>query len=396
MKHAIVSSNIHSPVPAFKIALVALLSAVVWLALNVFFNYQGHISGLFYTGAKAQVPPLLNDHTYRVADEKGYDASLYHMVAHDPLIRRGFIPYVDNPQLRWRRIGVPGFAALLVWGSDRLVDYAYIAIQLAFVFLGTFWLCGYAQIQNAPAVWGMAFLLIPAVAVSLDRMTIDLPLAALCIGLALFETRSGPRWPVYAILCAAPLIRETGLVLVAAWCLYSILRRDLRAAGLGASCAAPAILWWSYVRSRTPMDGTPWLSTYPFSGLIERTLRGTGEPTFTWWLRVAEGFEWLALAGIWLALFLALYLAYKRRKGLIELTAIVFAVFAASLGKFDIWGSAYATGRTMSPLLIFLGLFALRERHYLFALPLLLILPRLALQYEAQLAGVIRSIGIIQ
>ncbi len=71
---------------------------------------------------------------------------------------------------------------------------------------------------------------------------------------------------------------------------------------------------------------------------------------------------------------------------------MAFALFAAFLGKFDIWASAYATGRTMSPLLIFLGLFALKERRCIFAFPLLLILPRLALQYEAQLAGVIRGL----
>jgi len=154
----------------------------------------------------------------------------------------------------------------------------------------------------------------------------------------------------------------------------------------------PAVLWWAYVCSRTPTDGTRWLSTYPFSGIIERTIHSGNAPTYTWWLRMAAFFEWAALAGIWLALLLALYLACKRRHGLIELVAIVFAAFAASLGKFDIWASAYASGRTMSPLLIALGLVALEERRCVFALPLLLILPRIALQYEAQLAGIVRGI----
>jgi hypothetical protein len=378
----------------FRVALVALLLAVLWLTLNVCFNYQGHISGLFYTGATAQIPAPLEAHTYRVKDEKGYDAVFYHMIAHDPLIRRGFIPYVDNPQLRWRRIGVPALASLLAAGSDRFVDYTYVAIQLAFVFLGAFWLSCYAKTCNTSALWGLAFLLIPAVLVSLDRMTIDLPLAALCIALVLYGSKSGPQWPIYSILCAAPLVRETGMVLVVAWCICSALRRRWSAALLGAACAAPAILWWAYVRSRLSMDGTPWLSQYPFSGLIERTIQGTGNPTFTAWLRVADAFEWLALAGIWFALLLALYFLFRRRPGLIELTTLVFMIFAATLGKYDIWASAYATGRTMSPLLIMLGIFALKERRYLFALPLLLILPRMALQYEAQLTGIIR--GIVQ
>ena len=377
---------------ALTVALAAVCCAAVWVGLNVFFNYEGHFSGLFYTGAKVQLPPELDGHTYRVIDESGYDAAFYHMAAHDPLIRRGFIPYFDNSRLRWRRIGVPGLAALLAWGNDSLVDYAYIAIQLAFVFLGTLWLGRYAQQCNAHALWGLAFLLIPAVAVSLDRMTIDLPLAALCIALALYGLKGGLRWPVYAFLCAAPLIRETGMVLVAAWCLYSALRKDWRAVSQGVVCAIPAVLWWTYVSSRTPMDGTPWLSTYPFSGIIERTIHSMEAPTHTWWLRMADILEWGALAGIWLALFLALYLACKRRVGLIECTAVLFAAFAASLGKYDIWASAYAAGRTMSPLLVALGLLSLKERHVLFALPLLLILPRIALQYEAQLAWIVRSV----
>jgi len=374
------------------VALAALLFAILWLTLNVSFNYQGHISGLFYTGAMARVPVAIEGHTYRVKDQKGYDAVFYHIIAHDPLIRRDFIPYVDNPQLRWRRIGVPALASLLAGGSDRFVDYTYVGIQLAFVFLGAFWLSCYARAHDAGAIWGLAFLLIPAVMVSLDRMTIDLPLAALCIALVLYDSKSRPQWPVYSILCAAPLVRETGMILVVAWCLYSTLRRNWRDVLLGAGCAVPAILWWIYVRSRTPMDGTPWLSKYPFSGLIERTIQGTGNSTLTWWLRIAEAFEWLALAGIWLSVLLVLYFAFRRRIGLIEMIALVFTVFAATLGKFDIWASAYAAGRTMSPLLIMLGIFALKERRYYFALPLALILPRIALQYEAQLAGIIRGI----
>ena len=44
------------------------------------------------------------------------------------------------------------------------------------------------------------------------------------------------------------------------------------------------------------------------------------------------------------------------------------------------------------PLLILLGLLALKERRIAFALPLLLVLPRIALQYEAQLRGALRAI----
>jgi len=376
---------------ATRVAAVAALCAVAWIGINVAFNYGGHVSGLFWTGAQVPLPDdALLGHTQRVADPVGFDGQYYRLLAHDPLMLRGFMPYVDNPSLRWRRIGLPGLAALLAAGNDRYVDFAYVLIQVVFVFLGALWLGRYARSQGATVLWGLAFLPIPAVAVSLDRMTIDLPLAALTIGFVLYGSAARPSWRAYAILCAAPLVRETGMVLVLAWCLYSVLRREWRAAGLGAACAAPAIAWWGYVYSRAPIDGTRWLS-YPFSGIVHRTLQGITDPTSTLWLRAAAAFEELALAGMWLALLLAFYLAWKRRLGLIEVTVVLFAAFAAMLGKIDIWSSAYATGRTMSPLLVLLALAALKERRAVLALPLFLFLPRIALQYEAQIRGAWRG-----
>jgi len=377
---------------AALIAAVAVLAGAAWLVLNIAFQYGGNPTGPFYTGAKTPLPPALGaGHTYRVNDDVGYDAQFYHLIAHDPLNRRGFLSFVDNQRLRWRRIGVPGLAALLAAGSERGVDYVYIAIELVFVFLGTLWLSWYVQSQRMHPAWGLTFLLIPAVAVSIDRLTIDLPLAAICIGLVLYAHTPRPGWQVYAMLCAAPLIRETGVVLVVGWCVYRIVQRDARGAALGAVTAVPAVAWWVFVQANTPRDGTDWLSSYPFSGIINRTRQGTGDPTSTPWLRVASIFEDVALAGMWLGLVLAFYLAWKRRWKFIEITVILFAVFEAALGRFDLWSSAYATGRTMAPLLILLALLAFQKRRVLYAFPLLFFVPRIALQYEAELKVMLRS-----
>jgi hypothetical protein len=377
---------------ALTAASVACVIAAAWLAVNIAGAYDGDWSGLFYTGAEATLPSELEAHTRRVDDPTGYDGQFYHLLAHDPLMRRGFTGHIDNLSLRWRRIGVPALAYLLAAGNDGAVDYLFAAIQLVFVFLGTYWLARYAEQQGRQAAWGLAFLLVPAVLVSLDRMTIDLPLAALTAGFA-FYAGSTNRTALYAVLALAPLVRETGMILTAGWFVHAALRRDSRAVLLSAATAAPAIAWWGYVRGRTWADGTDWYGAYPLSGIIERTLQGSGIPPLSAWLQTAAALEEVANAGMWLAFALAGYLAWKRSAGHLELTAILFALFASMLGRLDIWTSAYAAGRTMSPLLLVLGLLALRGRNWVFAAPLLLMLPRIALQYQAQLKVALQGLN---
>lgn len=374
--------------------------ALIWLIADVELADAGHLNGLFYIGANAALPPgAISDHTYRVRDQRGYDGEFYYLIAHDPLNRRGFLAYVDTPRYRWRRIGLPGLAHLLAFGSDAWVDSVYVALQLAFVFLGAYWLAGYAQRNNRSPAWGVTFLLIPAVAVSLDRMTIDLPLAAIAVALLLYAARAkprgrprgDPRWSAYAVLAAAPLFRETGVLLILAWCVFWVVNRSFRNAVFGAACALPALGWWLYVARHTIPDQTALLARFPFQGLVTWTSHALSGPAAVYGPRGDAVLELVALAGIWLAFALTAYLAAKRPLqgsggwDLPELTAIVFAAFASLLGYQDIWASAYGIGRTLSPLLIALAAIALRDRRPLFAAPLLLIVPRIALQFAAEL-----------
>ena len=126
------------------------------------------------------------------------------------------------------------------------------------------------------------------------------------------------------------------------------------------------------------------------SGLIERTLAGQTFAAGTLWLRAAGVTEILALAGIWTAFLCVGYIAWRGHWSLAETTAVVFAAFAALLGKYDIWDSAYAVGRTLSPLLILLMTTAIKDRRLALLAPILLILPRLLLQYEAQVLAACR------
>jgi hypothetical protein len=382
----------HKRHAALVVAFTTVACAIGWLIADVQLNYAGHLTGLFYTGSKAQMPPApVGDNAFRVRDERGYDGEFYYLIAHDPLNRRGFLAYVDSPRYRWRRIGLPGLAWLLALGNDDYIDRMYVALQLGFLFGGAFWLARYAAMLGWHPAWGLAFLAIPGVSISLDRMTVDLPIAALTVLMLLYA----PRRPVYAALITAPLIRETGLILILVWCVFRILGRNFRDAVLGAACAIPTLAWYFYVALRTTPDQTPFLASYPFGGLVTWTLHALSGPAAVYGPRASAAFELLALAGIWLAFVLAVGIAVRRKRDLPSLLAVMFALFASLIGYQDIWASAYGLGRTLTPLLIALAVIGLRDRSAIFALPLLSFLPRVALQFAAEIRVGLHSAGLL-
>jgi len=375
-----------SSIPA---AAATVVLAMIWLIADVKFVNAGHLTGLFYVGAHAVLPGALSEQTYRVRDERGYDGEFYYLIAHDPLNQRGFLAYIDTPRYRWRRIGLPGLAYLLAFGRDAWVDGVYVALQLVFVFLGSYWLAAYAKRNQRNAAWGLAFLMVPAVAVSLDRMTIDLPLAALCVGLLYYASRENSHPSVYAVLIAAPLVRETGILLVLAWCAFWAMKRNLGEVFYGAACTMPALGWWLYVSRHTIPDQAEFLAI-PFSGLVAWTVHALAGPVQAYGPRANAVLELAALAGIWLAFALVALILVTRpllgsRWDLPETTAVIFAAFASLIGFQEVWASTYGIGRTLSPLLIALAVIALRDRNPLFACPLLMAVPRIALQFAAEI-----------
>jgi hypothetical protein len=339
-----------------RYVLIAVALALAWQLAVVERKYDGNWTGLYYTGAQGTVPPQLgSEDVYRFAGRTGYDGQFYHYIAHDPWMHRGIDKYVDNPSLRWRRILLPGLAWLLAFGRDDYVDSVYFALVLAFVGLGSWWTS-----KLLGPRWALGFLLVPAVLVSLDRMTVDVATAALTVG-AMVQ-------PWIALPLAA-LSRETGFLLIFA---VAAAKRDWRYL----LCGIPAALWYAYVGTS---DQTAWLG---FGGIFERTLHPIQYELSSRWLRFAAALDYLALLGIWTAIFLCTLL---RRLGVAEWIGILFALFALILGKRDIWSDGYAFGRTLSPLLIALAIISVRDRRPLFALPLLMVLPRILFQLNAAL-----------
>jgi hypothetical protein len=362
----------------------ALTLAFAWQAFDVTENFKGNWTALFCSGDRLPTPPsLATEHVYHFANSSGYDGQFYHFVAHDPLLKRGFYTYIDAPSTRYGRILVPAMANLIALGADRRVDTCYFAVILLFTGLGTWWLALYAAHFGHNPLFGVAFLLVPAVLISLDRMVIDVSLAALCIAWAWYSVtqRSAAVW---LVLAAAALARETGLILLAAQFLWLMGRSEYRRSLVTGTAALPAVIWHSYVALHFPAIHFQTPNLIPFSGFVIRVLHPTPYPL---WRPVSIALtltDYLALGGILLALVLIARNAALRRVGQIDLALYGFGLLAASFSRPDLWAEPYGFGRTLTPLLLLLALSSLSKHRWLYALPISMVTPAILLVYAAQ------------
>jgi len=374
-------------------ALLAALLAFCWQALTVHYNYGGNWTGLFCTGARFIAPPaaLDSEHIYRFRNADGYDGQMYHYMAHDPFLTRGFQSAMDSPRVRYHRILVPFAAWLMAGGRDQLIDIAYYALILLSVFAGALWAARIADQSGAHPAWALSFLFIPGVAVSIDRMTIDASLIALTAGFVYYSGNG--RWPAVFLLCAlAGLARESGLLLTAgvvAW--FAIHRRWERAFAFALS-AAPAVAWYAYVNARTPASPSDVLSFIPFAGILTRLATPVHYPFGVAMNALTGVLDYAALAGIVVAV---VYCAANRRRLAKEpdgLVAFAFVALAAWLSWRPVWEEAYAFARVYSPLILLLALDGLRARSFLGALPLILTAPGIGLEMGGQVLGIARGL----
>ena len=379
----------------FAVGAAGTALVLLWLALTVRFNYGGNWTGLYCTGANLRVPRhLISETIYAQSASGGYDGQFYHYIAHDPLGRTRLREYIDAPQLRYRRILVPGLAYLVAMGRERFVDAAYVTVVLGFVFLGCYWIGRFAVLHRRHPVWGLLFLALPAVLVSIDRMTVDVALAALCAGFAVFAAE-GRRRPVLLLLMAAPLARETGLALTAAFCLWALLRKDARQVVLGALTVLPFAAWCLYVQFHFGAQGFGWLAAGFLRDLTGVVLHPYPYPWGPIKNAVATSADLLALAGCLAAIGLAFRFGLKRSSTLLECMILVEGVVGVGLAFFgsrDVWVQAYGYARVLSPLLAFLALRSLERRTRSDLAPVVLVLPRIGMQVFPQVVAVLRGL----
>jgi hypothetical protein len=365
----------------------------LWQLATVHFNYGGNWTALFNTAPGWPKPEFLASETiYRFpAGSLGYDGQMYHFMAHDPWMRRGAAAAMDDPALRYRRILVPALAWAVALGRDSAVHAAYFAVILGFVFLGVYWLARAIKMRGRHPAWGLLFALTPAALVSMDRMTVDVALAALAAGFVLYSD-CGPRWKLILILASAALARETGFLLTAGYGAFLLSRRRFADLLWTVASALPAMFWYVYVSRRAPAEVQPVVaSLLPLAGWIERVAHPASYPLPHWQALAAVELDYVALMGVALMLGHAAWLAWSRRWNANVAAIYVFALALIFLGSRSVWEDAFGYGRVISPLIVLLA--AEDGRPRLAFLPVVLIDARIGLNFLKQIIGVARGLA---
>lgn len=390
--------------PSFQAAKYALLAVAVvfaWQSANVRFNYGGEWNALFLSGDRFEIPTdLAAEQIPQLPGSDGYDGQFYHYIAHDPLMTKGLAAAVDDPGLRWRRILVPGLASLLSFGQPQWVDGAYLFVIYACLACGVFWLSLLAVHYGRHPAWGLCFVVIPATAISIERLTVDVALGAITVGYCYYSLRS-PSAPTWLLLALAPLARETGLALLAIHAACALVAKRWRELTAAILCGLPFLAWALYLASLTSPSASNWLSL-PLSGLMARTIDVLPQPLSGSQALVAMVLDYAGVVGVWVALVQSVMLLWPQVRaeigslaqtmGPVEWGVAFFALAAVMLGSPKVWAGSYAFGRVLSPWLIFLLLVALRDRRYWFALPCLLMGLHVAAQAAVHFVGMFRQI----
>ncbi len=370
-----------------------------WQSLHVHYNRSGNWSGLFLIGKDFAMPADLIRGTYRFPS--GYDGEMYRVVAHDPFLKRGYARYMDSPRERSERMLVPALAYLLAGGDQPYIDAAYIAVVALFAFLGAFWMSRWAALAGAHPAFGMAFLLVPATLISMDRMTVDIALAAFTVAFALYFKQRA-QWKLFLVLALACLTRETGFLLVAGACLFDLVARHVRHALLWAAAALPALAWYAFVYrslAEPAHFGLPIWFAHRFGlGVFSAVFRPPHYPLAPPLEWIARAGDVLALTGVVLSVTLAIAAAVKTRlSNPLACSALMFAALVFFLTTPVYWTDVNGFGRFVSPLLILVAIQSATvrwryARWWVGLLPLALIDLRLGMQFVSQITGVLSSL----
>jgi hypothetical protein len=387
--------------PCLAYALAATLAVLCWQAATVHFNYGGNWTALFETGDRLAPPQELAAQTYVFKNSTGYDGQFYRYAAHAPWVRTDWARSFDSLRLRYQRILLPASAWLLAAGQGRFVDGVYIGLILGWIFAGVYWLGRYAVEEGHDAAWGLAFLLLPATLTSIDRMTVDVALAALCVAFVRYAKKPGAG--LYVTLLLASLARETGALLVAAQVGYDLAGKRWRRATLFATALLPAAAWDVYVWRRVawlaaarPAEDlyafAAWLFKYPAIGIAMKLFLPEHYPFSPSVNRIVQFSDALALCGLLALLAIGAWSLRRLLWDAEHWAVAAFIALAVVTSRPEFWEQVYSYGRISSPLVFFATLQPLRRGAWWALVPVSLMALRIGIQMAPQALGILRAV----
>jgi hypothetical protein len=371
-------------------ALLCVVAGAAWQWLTVRYNYGGNRTALFCHGAHYPLPAgLAFEHVYVFPNSGGYDGQCYHEVAHDPLYRGDIGRAVPWPAFRYSRILVPGMAYLLAGGHAEWIDWSYFFCQWIFLGLGAWWLAKLLERRGIAPLWAALYVATPVAIVSLDRMLVDLALTSLALGFAFYLEREEDRpWPLYLVLAAAMLCRETGYLLLAAYGARLWVQRRWHRMALFATAAVPGVAWLVWIRIALPHSSefSP-MAFVPFRGFVAALTEVRHLP-FPLAIVIVAHTLWAAqIAAVLIAIWHGLRRWQDRGADALANACRLIAVYAICLPP-GVYDDPVAGPRILAPLLLFQFLDGTKRGR----LPLLLSTPRAWMEMGVKLLGVVGGI----
>jgi hypothetical protein len=320
------------------LGVIVCLLVLSWQALSVYANYDGNWTALFYTGELSRIPPELAQSTWTFPGVRGYDGQMYRYIARAPFVEEPLAGYVDDPRLRYRRILMPGIAALFGESSDA----ALIGLVVLATGLGVYWTAR------------LLFLIMPATLASIQRTLVDGPFLALVAAFLLY-VESGRWGRVFLVCMFAVLTRETGLLLTAGAVAHLLLERRWKLAAAIAASAVPATAWAVFVSARTPPSNAVEIVAWPVMGIVQRlfAVRDAPDAITYWLLRLTDP---LAVAGLLAVIVLGAVNIPRLRTRAVQVTAGFFVLLAAALASPAHLQDPIGFARPITPLLLMLAI----------------------------------------
>ncbi len=155
---------------------------------------------------------------------EGYDGQFAYQIAVDPLEAAA---YIDVPAYRYQRILYPALARLVALGQPEFVPWALILVNIAAIGLGT-WATELLLVDVRASRWyALTYGLYGGQLLAL-RADLNEPTAQALLQLAMLAWAKDKRvWAVVAFSLAA-LAKETTLIFLAAYILYTLKEREWR------------------------------------------------------------------------------------------------------------------------------------------------------------------------